>query len=49
MEFHWHKELTSTNDEAKKEASSGAPHGTLIGADYQTAGRGRSGKQWVFY
>jgi BirA family transcriptional regulator, biotin operon repressor / biotin---[acetyl-CoA-carboxylase] ligase len=36
----------STNDEAKKRAQDGAPHGTLIVANEQTGGRGRSGKRW---
>jgi len=46
MEFHWHQEVTSTNDEAKKLAVAGAEHGTLVGADYQIKGRGRTGKSW---
>ena len=46
MDIYWHKELASTNDEAKKIAQSGALHGTLVGADFQTSGRGRSGKKW---
>ena len=46
METHWHTELASTNDEAKRIVPLGAPHGSLVGADYQTAGRGRSGKVW---
>lgn len=36
--------VTSTNTEAKSAALRGAPHGTLIAADEQTAGRGRFGK-----
>lgn len=39
--------LPSTQDEAKTRALSGAPEGTLIVADRQTAGRGRLGKPWV--
>ncbi len=46
MAFHWYKELVSTNDEAKQLAKEGAPHGTMVGTDFQTAGRGRSGKSW---
>ena len=39
-------ETGSTNDEAKALAASGAPEGTLIWADRQTAGRGRRGRAW---
>jgi BirA family biotin operon repressor/biotin-[acetyl-CoA-carboxylase] ligase len=38
---------TSTNDEAKKGARSGAPHGATWVAEEQTAGRGRQGRSWV--
>jgi BirA family transcriptional regulator, biotin operon repressor / biotin---[acetyl-CoA-carboxylase] ligase len=38
---------TSTNDRARELASAGAPHGTLVTADLQTAGRGRQGRTWV--
>ncbi|MBV9827494.1 MAG: biotin--[acetyl-CoA-carboxylase] ligase [Alphaproteobacteria bacterium] len=37
----------STNDEAKILARGGAPTGTLVWADGQTAGRGRRGRNWV--
>ena len=47
MDLHWHHETTSTNDEAKALAEQGASHGTLVGADFQTAGRGRTGKSWL--
>jgi BirA family biotin operon repressor/biotin-[acetyl-CoA-carboxylase] ligase len=36
----------STNDEAKRRALEGAPHGTVITAEAQTAGRGRDGRSW---
>ena len=36
-----YQELDSTNNRAKELAAKGAPHGTLIIADSQTAGRGR--------
>lgn len=36
----------STNDRAKELAAGGAPHGTLVTADLQTAGRGRRGRSW---
>ena len=41
-----HEELASTNDEALARARRGAPEGTLILADTQTAGRGRRGRRW---
>jgi BirA family biotin operon repressor/biotin-[acetyl-CoA-carboxylase] ligase len=39
--------LDSTNERAKQLALAGAPHGTLVTADEQTAGRGRQGRSWV--
>jgi BirA family biotin operon repressor/biotin-[acetyl-CoA-carboxylase] ligase len=36
----------STNAEAAALAAAGAPHGTLVVADGQTAGRGRLGRAW---
>ncbi len=42
---HYFK-IDSTNDVALKMASRGAPHGTLILAEEQTAGRGRFGRKW---
>jgi BirA family biotin operon repressor/biotin-[acetyl-CoA-carboxylase] ligase len=36
----------STNDRARELAIAGAPHGTLVTADEQTAGRGRQGRTW---
>ncbi len=37
----------STNERGRKLAISGAPHGTLVTAAEQTAGRGRQGRSWV--
>ncbi|HEY7962425.1 MAG TPA: biotin--[acetyl-CoA-carboxylase] ligase [Solirubrobacteraceae bacterium] len=37
----------STNDRARALAIAGAPHGTLVTADEQTAGRGRHGRVWA--
>jgi BirA family transcriptional regulator, biotin operon repressor / biotin---[acetyl-CoA-carboxylase] ligase len=42
-----HRLTDSTNERAKQLALAGAPHGTLVTADEQTAGRGRQGRQWV--
>lgn len=44
--FHYH-EIDSTNNKAKQLAMEGAPHGSLITADRQTAGRGRRGRTWL--
>jgi BirA family biotin operon repressor/biotin-[acetyl-CoA-carboxylase] ligase len=38
---------TSTNDRARELAIAGAPHGTLVTASEQTAGRGRMGRSWT--
>lgn len=40
------RETTSTNDRARALAIAGAPHGTLVTATAQTAGRGRQGRSW---
>lgn len=42
-----HERIASTSDEAKRLAAAGAPAGTFIQADQQTAGRGRQGRTWV--
>ena len=43
-----HLRLTdSTNERAKELALRGAPHGTLVTADEQSAGRGRQGRVWT--
>ena len=43
--FHLH-ETQSTMDFIKREGIQGAPHGTLVVANHQTAGRGRLGRTW---
>jgi BirA family biotin operon repressor/biotin-[acetyl-CoA-carboxylase] ligase len=44
---HVHHRLTdSTNARARELALKGAPHGTLVTADEQSAGRGRQGRSW---
>lgn len=40
-------ETHSTMDVARREAEEGAPEGTIIIAEEQTAGRGRFGRTWV--
>jgi BirA family transcriptional regulator, biotin operon repressor / biotin---[acetyl-CoA-carboxylase] ligase len=42
-----HRVTDSTNERARTLAAEGAPHGTLVTADEQTAGRGRQGREWV--
>ncbi len=37
----------STSDRARALAIAGAPHGTLVTASLQTAGRGRQGRRWI--
>jgi len=38
---------SSTQDVARREAEAGAPPGTVVVADEQTAGRGRLGRSWI--
>lgn len=45
--YHHHHTLGSTNDEAMQLAARGAPHGTVVIAEVQTAGKGRLQRQWV--
>jgi BirA family biotin operon repressor/biotin-[acetyl-CoA-carboxylase] ligase len=40
------RSTSSTNDRARELALAGAPHGTLVTASEQTAGRGRQGRRW---
>lgn len=42
---HWDT-TTSTMDRARELAERGAPSGTLVVAEVQSAGRGRSGRRW---
>lgn len=40
------RETSSTNERARELAAAGAPHGTLVTASGQSAGRGRQGRRW---
>jgi BirA family biotin operon repressor/biotin-[acetyl-CoA-carboxylase] ligase len=42
-----HRLTDSTNERARELAAAGAPHGTLVTADEQSAGRGRQGRTWT--
>src|ERR1700722_18378910 len=41
------RQVDSTNERARALAIAGAPHGTLVSASEQTAGRGRQGRSWM--
>lgn len=43
--FHY-RQIDSTNSELLRRARLGAPEGTVVTADSQTAGRGRRGRRW---
>lgn len=45
--FRYYDEIESTNVEAKEMARNGAPEGTVVIAECQTAGRGRLGRRWT--
>jgi BirA family biotin operon repressor/biotin-[acetyl-CoA-carboxylase] ligase len=42
-----HRSTDSTNSRARELAAAGAPHGTVVTASEQTAGRGRQGRTWT--
>jgi len=44
--IEWHTTIGSTMTEASRLAAEGAPSGTVVGADQQTAGVGRRGRSW---
>ena len=44
--FVYHEEVASTNAEARSLAVNGAPEGTVVITESQTAGRGRLGRHW---
>ncbi len=41
------RSVDSTNVRAQRLAGAGAPHGTVVTAEAQTAGHGRQGRRWV--
>src|SRR4051812_25677599 len=43
----WYPSIGSTMVFAAERARQGCPHGTIIGADEQTAGIGRHGHSWI--
>jgi BirA family biotin operon repressor/biotin-[acetyl-CoA-carboxylase] ligase len=43
---HW-RLTDSTNERARELAANDAPHGTVVTADEQSAGRGRQGRRWT--
>jgi BirA family transcriptional regulator, biotin operon repressor / biotin---[acetyl-CoA-carboxylase] ligase len=44
--IQWVAETGSTNDDLLAAAADGAPDGTVLVADHQTAGKGRRGRTW---
>jgi BirA family transcriptional regulator, biotin operon repressor / biotin---[acetyl-CoA-carboxylase] ligase len=44
--FEWRDRVESTMPIAARLAATGAPHGTVAGAEEQTAGQGRHGRSW---
>lgn len=46
LAVQWYPELTSTMDELSRAAEDGAPRGLVVGAEAQSAGRGRRGRAW---
>ena len=47
FDIRFYDSLASTQDEARRLAQAGAPHGTVVTAHEQTAGRGRHGRYWA--
>lgn len=45
--IHEYEEVDSTSRVARELAERGAPHGTVVASQAQTAGRGRQGRAWV--
>ena len=47
LDLRWEASLPSTMDAVAAAAERGAPHGLIVGAETQTAGRGRRGRVWI--
>ncbi len=47
LPHHHFARTDSTNTRARELAAAGAPHGTVVTAAEQTAGRGRQGRSWT--
>ena len=45
-DIRWYAEVDSTNRVLADLARAGAPDGVVVGAEHQTAGRGRRGRTW---
>jgi BirA family biotin operon repressor/biotin-[acetyl-CoA-carboxylase] ligase len=45
--YRYLEQCESTNTEAFTAAAAGAPHGLVVAADHQRAGRGRRGRTWL--
>lgn len=45
-DIRWYAKVDSTNRVLADLARAGAPDGVVVGADHQTAGRGRRGRTW---
>lgn len=45
-QVHWYPTIDTTMRAAAELAAAGAPSGTIVGADEQTAGQGRHGHSW---
>jgi len=43
----WREQVSSTSDALRELAEKGMPEGLILGADEQTAGRGRRGAKWI--
>ena len=45
--IYYYKKVTSTNDVALRLAKQGRRDGAVVLAEYQSNGRGRSGRKWL--
>lgn len=47
LAVRWYPEVASTMDEVSRAAEDGASRGLVVGAEAQSAGRGRRGRAWI--